>query len=533
MIMLQNDRGFAWYREAGVSVKGYVHAADGRYMCKAELCRYFSSVVDYAGFGELLKRSIGCFAVVWERDEEIWAATDKIRSFPLFYSIDDDAIGIADLAPSLKAKLGDIQVEQRAIDEFLMTAYVTGRDTLYAEIKQIQAGESLCWNKPQHTIQIDSYFRYSHKEPKCIIQENLIEQLDSVHQAVFERLIKSLDGRTAVIPLSGGLDSRLVAVWLKQLNYPHVICFSYGGSGNSDSTVSKAVAEYLGFPWIFIEHTRQKWYDSYQSKERREFYPYAANLCSMPHIQDWEAVRILRDRGLIPEDSVFIPGHSGDFLEGSHLPYHWQGQSVLCDRDLYAAIFHRHYNNWPWKRTAPQYAAQFRKDIRKTIDFAPTMSVVDAVSSFEEWDWKERQAKFIINSVRVYEYFEYEWRLPLWDADLMEFWSQVPTELRFGRKLYHSYVSAKQDIGILPALHVPRLHVRAWNKAIRLSVGNILDIRYGRFGDIHSWRTYLSQTIDQYRSPKVCYPAYIPPAQRVLVTDIIALLSMISVQEIL
>jgi len=349
---------------------------------------------------------------------------------------------------------------------------------------------------------------------------------------VFERLIRSLDGRTAVIPLSGGLDSRLVAVWLKRLNYPHVVCFSYGSSGNSDSTVSKAVAEYLGFPWIFLEHTRQKWYDAFQSEERREFYPYAANLCSMPHIQDWEAVRELRKQGLIPEDAVFIPGHSGDFLEGSHLPHAWQGQRVISDRELCAAVYHRHYNLWPWQRNAPQYAAQFRKDIAKTIDILPTMSVAEAVSSFEEWDWKERQAKFIVNSVRVYEYFGYEWRLPLWDTELMEFWSQVPTELRFGRKLYLDYVMAKQDIGILPARHLPKLHVRAWNKAIRILAGNIMDIRYGRFGDIRSRISYLGQTIRQYRSAEICYPAYISPSQRVLDTDLIALQALICLYEL-
>ncbi|WP_269848621.1 asparagine synthase-related protein [Methanosarcina horonobensis] len=54
----------------------------------------------------------------------------------------------------------------------------------------------------------------------------------------------------------------------------------------------------------------------------------------------------------------------------------------------------------------------------------------------EYFDSNERQAKFIINSVRVYEFFGYEWRIPLWDAELMEFFLRVPIEHRINRNLY-------------------------------------------------------------------------------------------------
>ena len=48
-----------------------------------------------------------------------------------------------------------------------------------------------------------------------------------------------------------------------------------------------------------------------------------------------------------------------------------------------------------------------------------------AADTFECWDCQERQAKFIVNSVRAYEFFGFEWRLPLFDAELMDFWSRI------------------------------------------------------------------------------------------------------------
>jgi asparagine synthase (glutamine-hydrolysing) len=80
-----------------------------------------------------------------------------------------------------------------------------------------------------------------------------------------------------------------------------------------------------------------------------------------------------------------------------------------------------------------------------------TSTPEEAADAFERWDCQERQAKFIVNSVRVYESFGYEWRLPLFDAELMDFWSRIPIEGRVGRRLYFEFVRKQQQLPITPA----------------------------------------------------------------------------------
>mgnify|MGYP004008823175 FL=1 len=46
------------------------------------------------------------------------------------------------------------------------------------------------------------------------------------------------------------------------------------------------------------------------------------------------------------------------------------------------------------------------------------------------------QSKYVISAQRVYEYYGYEWRLPLWDIGYLEFWSKVPVNLKYKQKLY-------------------------------------------------------------------------------------------------
>ena len=50
--------------------------------------------------------------------------------------------------------------------------------------------------------------------------------------------------------------------------------------------------------------------------------------------------------------------------------------------------------------------------------------------------WQERQAKFILNSFRVYEFFGYEALAPFWDHRLIEFWLSVETSLKFSRDFF-------------------------------------------------------------------------------------------------
>jgi asparagine synthase (glutamine-hydrolysing) len=57
----------------------------------------------------------------------------------------------------------------------------------------------------------------------------------------FSRLVKSTSqqGKTLVVPLSGGLDSRIIVAKLKRLGANDVICVSYGRKGCRESEIAK------------------------------------------------------------------------------------------------------------------------------------------------------------------------------------------------------------------------------------------------------------------------------------------------------
>ena len=55
---------------------------------------------------------------------------------------------------------------------------------------------------------------------------------------------------------------------------------------------------------------------------------------------------------------------------------------------------------------------------------------------FNDWGIKVRQSHFIVNSVRIYEFFGLEWRLLFWDTEFSEFWNSIEWEKKKGSYLY-------------------------------------------------------------------------------------------------
>jgi len=51
----------------------------------------------------------------------------------------------------------------------------------------------------------------------------------------------------------------------------------------------------------------------------------------------------------------------------------------------------------------------------------------------ENFDWQENQAKYINNSLRVYQFFGYKSTIPLWYKNVADFWLKLPHELSVNR----------------------------------------------------------------------------------------------------
>jgi len=404
-----------------------------------------SSIKETKDLCNLLKSLNGFYAWIEHSPGSVRAAVDHIRSKPLFYTASNNNFYLSDDAEWVRRKARDEIKSPIAKEEFLLSGYVTGPDTLYPNVKQLQAGECLTVSDSNGSIKVEThrFYRFLHSEPIRYKEPLLREQLNQAAAISIKNLIKYANGRQIVLPLSGGYDSRILALLLKKFGYENILTFTYGVPGNSETKTSKMVADSLGMQWRFVEYTNTAMAKDWSSSDAKAYRELSSNHCSLPHVQDYFAVKKLIENEQIARDAVVVPGHTGDFISGGHIPPIVFSGKQFQNKDLINTIIGIHYANKPNRSLKAFDKASLSKRIKNRINIPFDGTAICFANSVEVWNWQERQAKYIVNSVRVYDHFKLDWWLPMWDAEFIRFWENVPLSLRESRKWFIDWVDGQ------------------------------------------------------------------------------------------
>jgi asparagine synthase (glutamine-hydrolysing) len=366
-----------------------------------------------------------------------FAAVDCARTCPIFwkkikhgYIISSQAKIIADNYIS--------DIDNRQLLAFQMSGYTINEGTLWTDIKNLNPGHFI-FIKNQQKFYLDKYFFYKPWSIKNKPYEILKKDLKVEIQKILKNLIKNANGRTIAIPLSAGLDSRLVASGLKGLNYNNVKCYSYGLKNNYESHASKIIAQKLGYKWTFVEITQSKAKNFYLSKVYKNFIFNTSDGCATTSIQGLYAIDYLLRNSYLCQDDIIVNGNSGDFITGGHVPLIKQSSkniNLLYDK-LLDVHFNKHYSLWRAlisEKNKNIIKKQLLIQIKKNSYDINNKFMAEGIVEFIEYE--NRQAKFVNNCQRIYEGFGLKWQLPLWNKSFMEFWSNVPLKYKINQKLY-------------------------------------------------------------------------------------------------
>ena len=380
----------------------------------------------------ILKNIKKSFSIIINSEIYDILIVDRLRSYPLFYKKEDNKVGYSD-------KIGDFLDESTFLDEeaiklFKASGFFVNTRTFINDVRQIEAGTYIIYNKKDNSYKEKTYYSYKKLGSKTFP----LEKLDIVYNNSIKRLIEKANGRTIVVPLSAGEDSRLIIKKLREFNYENVLCYTYGTKGNKEALISKKIAEKYKYNWCFVEYKKSMWKDLFNSDELLEFTKYSLDKGGLPHLLDFMAVREMLKEGKVRTDSLFCPGHSGDFVAGTHIPNTIYENERYNKSDLFKYLISKHYylNN-------VSNPIELKREMEKTFNIeTESFSPEKYAELIEYWDWKERQSKFIVNSVRVYEYYGLDWDIPLWDFEIMDTWNRTCYKHKIERNYYLTY-SAK------------------------------------------------------------------------------------------
>ncbi len=394
---------------------------------------------------EYISRIRGNFSLIIDTSSHVIISVDHICSIPLYYLINNKSVVVTDDISYLQKEMGEkFSISNSSKLQILMSGYTLFEDTLYTKIKSFIPGQIFLHRRNNvliHNINnYQAWFGADSNEYKSL--ELMSSKFNNVLLEVMREIINSLNNRQVVIPLSGGYDSRLIASILRHYNYENVICFTYGMRDNFEAVSAKKIANDLGYKWIFVDLNIKEQADFYRSDDFFSYLEYADIPNAVPYYQGLYSVKYLKEAKLIDNNAVFINGNSGDFITGGHITqlYQYCNKNHLC-KNIFDTIINKYYSLWGYMKT-PNNISEITKKIDNSYSFlkdsyGADINVCDFIYYYE---FINRQSKYVIQGQRVFEYYGYEWRLPLWDSKMIEFWASIPNNYKNEQFLYKSTI---------------------------------------------------------------------------------------------
>ncbi len=433
-IELKRDSWLFCSARGDQSVKGYAYCGsillDG-----ADLMEYLYQECLKGELSSSLKNLSGNFAAIIQCNDETYIIEDKLRSYPLFYlkstagvwTVSDNIEDVLSLESTI-----DIDIVREA--ELVALGYLQSGCTLLNHCFTVGAGSFAVINPSKSIAQVIEYHEFPLISDSDLISfESIKIQAKEKLREAFHKMILTIKDRPIAIPLSGGYDSRLIACLCKEFNLKNVICFTYGIKGSPEVRMSEKVAKTLGFPWYYVEYTSESNKSFLLSDKYAEFSLFAMNLNARPHVQDFIAIEQLIKDGVLNSNFVILPGHSGDLLGGSHLSLSkFKKYGLLSE-----LIFSQYYID---SELIDSYKDKILDRFPEKYKVCCGRDVDTIACLHQNWNIKTRQSNYIINSVRVYEYFGMDWRIPLWDDDFAEFWLKIKSSFKIETKVYNKFM---------------------------------------------------------------------------------------------
>ena len=433
----------AWSTVGGTRATGF--AFRGEDLLRSEQLAATIDTTTPDALPSLLDDLAGSFAAIKEAPDAAYAIVDQIRGIPLYCVEEQGRRVVTDdplsLSPDVRANGSDWRCQA----ELLQQSCVTGAETLIQGVRQVEAGSLLRvpLDRGESAVATHWYAFRPNLDPDT--SGNLVQTAYETHKAAVERTIRFADGALVVVPLSAGLDSGILAALLaaSDIDRDQILTFTFGRPGNRESEVSRGVAESLGLRWELVPYSEQTWQELGRQPWWPGFLAWASSLSGVPGFTDIPAVIDLRRRGLLPEGSVVVPGHTLGFISGSFIPGALLRRRRGSRADVVDAVLASYYKYRSDEviaelldHPAAEIAEAMRERADRAVPASPaSMTREQLVSLTEEFGWKERQAKIIANGVRAYEDQDLRWALPWWDREVMDLWAHVPLQQRVGQRL--------------------------------------------------------------------------------------------------
>ncbi len=452
-----------------------------------------------AQLAQVLRSIDGHFALAVASPTGGLAAVDRVRSIPLFRRGET----IAARGSALTLECGSEDADPDAARQLAMAGYTIGPTTLYREVEQLDPGEAWVWGDGGRIERL-RYDRYAAWDVDVAADESqLVRGFQDMTLGLFEKLVAGTRGRRIAVPLSAGLDSRLIVSALRHLGFRDVVCFSYGLPGNHEAAAAKRISRALGYPWHFVPLSPREQGRFWHTEHCRAYLKFADHLCNTPVVHDLPVVERLLADGTLAAGDIIINGNSGDYISGLHIHPDLlsvpkdASEDVLINSAVHAMVA-KHFRLWNALAT-PVNDTTLAAALKREVPSAGRPFSAETIHGLYEYlELQNRQSKFVISRQRVYEFNDLDWRLPLWSPDYLNFWQPVPKLFKSHQTLYRKALTIANWGGVWQGQEwsFPRYVSPTWMRWGVRPLAKAMCVAAGRRGWHRVERRFLSYWMD-------------------------------------
>ena len=184
---------------------------------------------------DCVRRFNGMFAfALWDvKQRTLYLVRDRLGKKPMHYLLQGERLWFAsEMKALLKIPGLTRTVDKEAIDDFLTLRYVPGSGSLFKEIQTLEPAHILRYKEGRVTLK--RYWQLEMSEPAedGYRSDQYLEQFDELFRRSIQRRLVS-DVPVGVY-LSGGIDSTLVACYMREQTRAPIASFSHGFDGEND-----------------------------------------------------------------------------------------------------------------------------------------------------------------------------------------------------------------------------------------------------------------------------------------------------------
>ncbi len=243
-----------WYDDEKLFV-----ASEGVVLNLSELCEEYSCqslseliVKMYAALGErFIERLNGTFSMaLYEKEKDIlFLYTSHVAYRPIYYWIHGEQVlfstDIAWLYTNIKHNGCELKLDMDGAYSLLSYGHMLGDKTLAADVKKVTSGQYV--KLQGNACEVITYWDPAAIKESGQSYDQLLEQAEKLFTQAVRRVYEKDNayGYSHVCTLSGGLDSRSIAMVAHDLGYKDQLFITFCQSGVNDMVIASQISAYI------------------------------------------------------------------------------------------------------------------------------------------------------------------------------------------------------------------------------------------------------------------------------------------------